>query len=365
MGCIAARVTANWFATVGARSGASRECPPIATTVGPEPSLIADRSSPTRLVHIVSVHWLHKLHPGSMVVHLRAIVKGTWSSVQRVRGDCPDADLQHRVRSAAVSSKMPGGSSRGRAGIFRLNEPTMSEGSRSRHTIDDRRWRRDLGAIVVVLVLVNLANAFLLDGWSMALVQTMAAVLAIAAARSVGYSRADLGLARNDLAAGLRLGGTFAVVVVVAVTVIAALPFTTDFFADDRFNDLTPWDTAFEVGVRIPIVTAFAEEAFFRSVLLAVLLVATSTWRAVLASSLMFGLWHIFTTIGDLDDNRATAEMSVAGAVGAVVGVVVVTGGAGIVFAWLRLRSGSLVAPWLVHSALNASTFMAGAVLAS
>ncbi len=45
-----------------------------------------------------------------------------------------------------------------------------------------------------------------------------------------------------------------------------------------------------------------------------------------------------------------------------VIGVVAVTAAAGAAFAWLQLRSGSILAPWLVHTAVNASTFLAVAL---
>ena len=41
-------------------------------------------------------------------------------------------------------------------------------------------------------------------------------------------------------------------------------------------------------------------------------------------------------------------------------GNVAVTGAAGAVFGWLRLRSGSVLAPLLAHVALNDSALLAG-----
>ena len=141
------------------------------------------------------------------------------------------------------------------------------------------------------------------------------------------------------------------------------MPFTRGFFDDERFVDLPAIDVVVEVGLRIPIVTALGEELLFRSVLLAVLLVGLSRGRAVAISSLLFGLWHVLTTIGDLDGNAATDDLSVWEAALGVLGVVVATGLAGAAFCWLRLRSGSVAAPWLVHTVLNASTYVAGAIL--
>jgi uncharacterized protein len=43
-----------------------------------------------------------------------------------------------------------------------------------------------------------------------------------------------------------------------------------------------------------------------------------------------------------------------------VLGTTVTTAGAGCLFAWLRLRSRSLLAPILAHAASNASAYLAG-----
>ena len=43
-------------------------------------------------------------------------------------------------------------------------------------------------------------------------------------------------------------------------------------------------------------------------------------------------------------------------------GNVAVTGAAGAAFGWLRLRSGSVLAPLLAHAALNDSALVAGRV---
>ena len=77
--------------------------------------------------------------------------------------------------------------------------------------------------------------------------------------------------------------------------------------------------------------------------------------RGVLVVSALFGLWHVQPTLATMTDNPA-----VSGASGSadrrllvVVGAVAVTFVAGLVFAWLRLRSRSLLAPVLAHVATN------------
>ena len=226
-------------------------------------------------------------------------------------------------------------------------------------------WRIDVVAIVGLLVAINLSTGFVLDGWAAGAVQVGAAVLAVVVARRRGYSRAALGLEPDAVPAGLRLGGTVGAAIVLGVVLVALVPLTRGFFDDDRFVDVAWLDVAVEVVVRIPIVTALGEELLFRSVLLGVLLAGLSRARAVAVSSLLFGLWHVLTTISDLEGNEATEDFDAWAAAAGVFGVVVGTGLAGASFCWLRLRSGSLAAPWLVHTVLNASTYLAGAILVS
>ncbi len=226
-------------------------------------------------------------------------------------------------------------------------------------------WHVDLVAIIALLVALNLGTGFVLDGWAAGAVQVGAAVVAVFIARRRGYSRPALGLDPSDVPAGVRLGGIVSAVIVAGVSLVALVPFTRGFFDDDRFVDAEWIDVTVEVVVRIPVVTALGEELLFRSVLLAVLLAGLSRGRAVAISSVLFGLWHVLTTMADLDGNEATDDLTAWEAALGVAGVVVVTGVAGAAFSWLRLRSGSLAAPWLVHTVLNASTFLAGAILVS
>jgi membrane protease YdiL (CAAX protease family) len=224
---------------------------------------------------------------------------------------------------------------------------------------------RDLGLVLVGLVTLNVLTLAVLGEIPAAAVQVVVAVGAVGLALRRGYSRADLGLARDDIGAGLRLGGLLSAAVVLGVVALAALPVTSDFLDDERFVDLSRWEAAYEVLVRIPFVTAMSEELLFRSVLLAVLLAMTTTRCAVIVSSLVFGLWHVLVALDDLDENAMSDSLDGVEFLGGVIGVVAATSVGGVVFAWTRLRSGSVLAPWLLHAVLNGATFTAGYVLAS
>ena len=88
--------------------------------------------------------------------------------------------------------------------------------------------------------------------------------------------------------------------------------------------------------------------------------------RASWGTALLFGLWHIQPTLQSIPDNRAmdVAPTQVAGQMGLATGAVVLTFLAGLGFAWLRLRSRSLVASVLAHVATNGLALVAAWIVA-
>jgi CAAX protease family protein len=72
-------------------------------------------------------------------------------------------------------------------------------------------------------------------------------------------------------------------------------------------------------------------------------------------TSALFGLWHIQATLATMSDNPGVRGLSAtaAGRLVVVLGAVVVTFVARLVFGWLRLRSRSLLASALAHVATN------------
>ena len=81
---------------------------------------------------------------------------------------------------------------------------------------------------------------------------------------------------------------------------------------------------------------------------------------AGLASSLLFGLWHILPTIDTLDVNPAGDLFD--GIIGVAVAAIGAVGGTAIVglgFLWLRLRANSTIAPILAHTATNSFALFA------
>lgn len=221
----------------------------------------------------------------------------------------------------------------------------------------------DLVGMLALLIAVNVLTIVVLDGWASALVQVVAAGGAVAIAFLRGYSADDLALSSRTLGTGVRLGAISAAIIAAGVALIAIVPLSRGFLDDDRFADIAGSEIVYQVGFRIPLITALTEELLFRAVLLAILLQLLSVRWAVVASAVVFGLWHVLTTIGDLDGNEATESLNAIAQAGSVAGVVVATAMGGLLFGWLRVRSGSIVAPWFAHIAFNAGTFVAGVIV--
>ena len=113
--------------------------------------------------------------------------------------------------------------------------------------------------------------------------------------------------------------------------------------------------------VRIPFATALVEELVFRGVILGFGLRDGDRRRALLVSSIAFGLWHVGSAL-DPARQQATGDLvghARASATAVVLGDVVATTVGGVGFGWLRLRSGSIVAPAIAHATLNASAYLA------
>ncbi len=190
------------------------------------------------------------------------------------------------------------------------------------------------------------------------------ALSAVAVARNAGITTGELGLARAALPHGLHSGiiGSMAVLAVVTLGVVGpARPL----FADTRALAPRGRAVAYESLVRIPFGTALAEEVLFRGVLLSLALRRFSPPHAVARTALLFGFWHILPAIASLGAHAAgTAPRTPYGMVLIVAGTVAATSVGGVCFAWLRLRTGSILAPVLIHATLNVAAFWAVRVAA-
>jgi uncharacterized protein len=198
-----------------------------------------------------------------------------------------------------------------------------------------------------------------------ALVVAVAAVLI--AVRLGGCDARDLGLARADLGRGLRQGAVAMAVVAGLLAVGVALPATRELFADRRVDEHSVAALLYATLARIPLGTALLEETLFRGVLLGLGLRRWSRRVAVAWSSALFGLWHVLPAGGLSGYNPVVAD-AVHGPAGRLVvtaAAVAATALAGLVFCWLRLRAGSLLAPVMLHAATNSIAYAAAWVVLS
>jgi uncharacterized protein len=215
---------------------------------------------------------------------------------------------------------------------------------------------------VAVLAVHNVAVHRLLPAPAGAALNLATAAGLTAFARRAGCSRGDLGIDPGDAGNGLRAGLGAAAAAGAAVGLAATLPATRRFFHDRRVSGVGRREAAYHLAVRIPLATALAEELQFRGALLALLRRRRSPATAVLWTSLLFGASHALPTIDHYQGNPVSdlAADPGRGRRLTVLATALSTASAGGAFAWLRLRSGSVLAPTLAHAALNVSAYLAG-----
>ena len=235
----------------------------------------------------------------------------------------------------------------------------------SGHPGTRRRTVVALGATVAALAVGNVVRSTLLPSaldlpFNLALA---GGIVGISATAGVGPE--ELGLARRDAGAGLRWGGAAFAAVSAVVVGAAVVPATRGLFDDDR-AEIGAAELIADVFIRIPFGTVVLEEVTFRGALLALLCRLTSVPRAVLASSLLFGCWHALPAWTSVDENSTVATVAGGSGGGALVvtATVLATTVAGLVFCWLRLRSGSLLAPAMAHLGTNCVPLVAAWALA-
>lgn len=217
--------------------------------------------------------------------------------------------------------------------------------------------------VVVALVVVNVTRFLMPSGgvW----LSVTAALALLALARWTGLSWRQLGLSRDRLRSGRRWG--LAAVVVVAAVYLAGvmIPATRAAFLDSRYHLGVPGALVSAFFV-IPLGTVLFEEVAFRSVLWGMLRRHMTTWRVMLVSSSMFGLWHVLPSLHFASAHRSlsgvTTDAGPSATMMVVLGTVAFTAVGGLVAAELRRRSGSVLASAGMHWATNALGVLFGVV---
>lgn len=218
-----------------------------------------------------------------------------------------------------------------------------------------RRVSTGAAGVTVALLAARNVGAVALPEGAYVPVNVVVGAVAVGIARYAGVTPAELGLGRRGVRRGLRTGAVAGGVAGAVMAVGAVLPLTRGFFEDQRVDIAGgAGELAHQTLLRIPVGTVLFEEVAFRGVLLALLGRRLGTTSAVLLNSALFGLWHVVPSLGAATANDITGPARV----GAVAGAVLVTTGAGGLFCWLRVRSGHLLAPVLLHLGFNDGAYL-------
>ncbi len=181
-----------------------------------------------------------------------------------------------------------------------------------------------------------------------------ATVALVVGARSAGLTLRELGIDRTTWRGGARWGAVALAASTAAYLVVLAFPAGRAVLAEGPGGDLAVGGLsigglAVRALVLIPLGTVLAEEIAFRGVLLALARRQLSDRSAAVVTAVVFGLWHVGGAL------RTGSP---------VVAVVALTALGGLLLAWLRLRSGSLLAPVGLHLGANSVGLLAAAVAA-
>ena len=221
----------------------------------------------------------------------------------------------------------------------------------------------DIGVVVVVLAITNLIAHFTTPWASIATVPAAAVGLLILV-RSRGLGWVELGLSREHWKSGAGYALAAVAVVMSVIAIGALMPWTRPMFLNSNYATLS--GALIASMIIIPLQTVIPEELVFRGVLHGALNRAWGFRGVAAAGSLLFGLWHIATSLGLTSSNVGFTRIFGGGMLGTVAGVVLAvaaTGVAGFVFTWLRRRSGSLLAPIALHWSLNGMGALAAALV--
>ncbi|MDO3647332.1 CPBP family intramembrane glutamic endopeptidase [Nocardia mangyaensis] len=221
----------------------------------------------------------------------------------------------------------------------------------------------DIAVVVVVLAGTNLIAHFT-TAWASIVTVPVAAVALLVLMRKRGLGWAELGLSPRHWRRGTIYALGAVGIVLTAVAIGALLPITRPFFLADRYATIS--GALIASMIVIPLQTVIPEELAFRGVLHGALDRVVGVRGLFAAGSLLFGLWHIASSMGLTSGNKGLLEIFGGGLLGQIVGIVLAvaaTAVAGVVFTWLRRRSGSLLAPIALHWSLNGAGALAAAIV--
>ena len=215
--------------------------------------------------------------------------------------------------------------------------------------------------IVALLLFANvIVNEVLSPPWYVPFNLTVLGV-ALLLARGAGTTWDAMGMSADRLRRGAGVGGLIGIVIVALFFAAVMLPAAREAFRDDRIIDGSIGLSLYHALIRVPIGTALYEEVLFRGIVFGMLARRTSPLVAALWSSLLFGVWHVLPALDAIETNPIGDAFG--GSWEPVVAAVISTFVAGMVFVWIRLYSGSILAPIIVHVASNSTAIVASALV--
>jgi membrane protease YdiL (CAAX protease family) len=213
-----------------------------------------------------------------------------------------------------------------------------------------------LAVVIAALIVINIVNNRVAPQTHYLMWAFVGSVVLLAIGLLDGNSFTDMGLGFSYLIPGLIWAGASVGLITVAYLVGSIFKKTREAFADERVGALSGSRLAFQALVEVPFGTVLLEEIAFRAVLFSMLARRFGVIPAIIISAVIFGLWHILPSIGTHEANPALGSVVGTGRRGnilAVIASVLTTAIAGVVFAGLRIVSGSVLAPMGFHWATN------------
>jgi uncharacterized protein len=213
-----------------------------------------------------------------------------------------------------------------------------------------------LAFVIVALVVINIVNNRVAPQSHYLLWAFGGSIILLAIGLLDGNSFTDMGLGFSYLLPGLIWAAASIGLVAGVYAIGSGFRKTRAAFQDERVGQLSAGKVAFQALIEVPLGTVLLEEIAFRAVLFSMLARRFGILWAIVISSVIFGLWHVLPSIGTHEQNPALGSVVGQGRKGNILAVllsVLTTTIAGVLFAGMRILSGSVIAPMGLHWATN------------
>lgn len=215
---------------------------------------------------------------------------------------------------------------------------------------------------LIVIGCYNLVQNFLIPAAAYVPANLATAAGLVALARRYGCTWDALGLEPKKSGAGWRSGAAGVMTVAIVTVLVARSPRLRGYFLDHRAADQRGGEKLYRTLVRYPLGTALFEEVAFRGVVEGMWRRSGGTRReASLTAAISFGIWHLIPARRALAGNPLGDRFGSEGPrLALVAGGALLAGLGSLGFSWLRERSQSLIAPIMLHAAINGAGYLAG-----